>query len=64
VQLTPKGTELLSAAAPVFDSELERLLRAPLAGAALKELADALGALRKSAAAQPASQANRTSESA
>ena len=52
VELTPKGTELLGLAAPVFDSELERLLRAPLSGTALTHLADALGTLRRSAAAQ------------
>jgi len=49
VELTPKGTELLGIAAPVFDSELDRLLRAPLPGAALTHLADALSALRQSA---------------
>ena len=49
VELTPKGTELLGIAAPVFDSELDRLVRAPLPGAALTHLADALSALRQSA---------------
>ena len=48
VELTPKGTELLGIAAPVFDSELDRLLRAPLTGAALTHLADGLSALRQS----------------
>jgi MarR family transcriptional regulator, organic hydroperoxide resistance regulator len=52
VELTPRGAELLRSAAPVFDRELERLLRAPLPGTALTQLADALGALRKSAAAR------------
>ena len=32
VELTPEGTELLRIAAPVFDRELDRLLRAPLPG--------------------------------
>jgi MarR family transcriptional regulator, organic hydroperoxide resistance regulator len=52
VELTSEGTELLRTAAPVFDGELERLLRAPLPGTALAQLADALGVLRRSAAAQ------------
>ena len=52
VELTPKGTELLGVAAPVFDRELDRLLQAPLPGTALAHLADALGTLRRSAAAQ------------
>ena len=52
VELTPKGMELLGIAAPVFDRELNRLLRAPLAGTALADLGDALSALRRSAAAQ------------
>ena len=50
VELTPEGMELLSTAAPVFDLELERLLRAPLPGTALTHLADALSRLRRSAA--------------
>jgi DNA-binding MarR family transcriptional regulator len=52
VELTPKGTELLGIAAPVFDRELDRLLQAPLPGTALAHLADALSTLRRSAAAQ------------
>ena len=52
VELTPEGTELLGIAAPVFDRELDRLLRTPLPGTALAHLADALGTLRRSAAAQ------------
>jgi DNA-binding MarR family transcriptional regulator len=52
VELTPEGMELLGIAAPVFDRELDRLLRAPLPGTALAHLADALGALRRSAATQ------------
>ena len=52
VELTSEGTELLRTAAPVFDGELENLLRAPLPGTALAQLADALGVLRRSAAAQ------------
>ena len=55
VELTPKGKELLGIAAPVFDSELDLLLRAPLPGTALAHLADALGTLRRSAAAQAGS---------
>jgi DNA-binding MarR family transcriptional regulator len=50
VELTPEGAERLRIAAPVFDLELERLLRAPLPGTALTHLADALGKLRRSAA--------------
>lgn len=57
VELTPKGADLLGAAAPVFDAELDRLLRAPLPGTALTDLADALGTLRRSAAAQAGAQA-------
>jgi DNA-binding MarR family transcriptional regulator len=52
VELTPKGKQLLGIAAPVFDRELDRLLRAPLPGAALRHMADALSALRRSAATQ------------
>ena len=52
VELTPEGTELLAISAPVFDRELDRLLRAPLPGTALAHLAAALGTLRRSAAAQ------------
>ena len=52
VELTPEGMELLSTAAPVFDRELDHLLRAPLPGTALTHLADALSTLRQSAAPQ------------
>jgi MarR family transcriptional regulator, organic hydroperoxide resistance regulator len=52
VELAPEGLELLGIAAPVLDSELDRLLRAPLPGTALTHLADALGALRRSATTQ------------
>jgi DNA-binding MarR family transcriptional regulator len=52
VELTPEGKELLGVAAPVFDRELDRLLRAPLPGIALAQLADALSTLRGSAAAE------------
>jgi DNA-binding MarR family transcriptional regulator len=55
VELTPEGQELLAIAAPVFDRELDRLLRAPLPGTALTYLADALSTLRGSAAAHLAS---------
>ena len=57
VELTPEGMELLAAAAPVFDSELDRLLRTPLPGTALTQLADALSALRRSAATRAVSPA-------
>lgn len=52
VELTPEGLELLRVAAPVFDRELDRLLRAPLPGTAFTHLADTLGTLRRSASAQ------------
>jgi DNA-binding MarR family transcriptional regulator len=52
VELTPKGKKLLRIALPVFDRELDRLLRAPLPGTALTHLADALSTLRRSAATQ------------
>jgi DNA-binding MarR family transcriptional regulator len=52
VELTPAGAELLRTAAPVFDRELDRLLRVPLPGTALAQLAGALGTLRQSAAAE------------
>jgi len=52
VELTPKGAEVLRAATPVFDRELDRLLRVPLPGTALTHLADALGKLRQSATPQ------------
>jgi DNA-binding MarR family transcriptional regulator len=57
VELTPEGMELLRIAAPVFDRELDRLLRTPLPGTALTHLADALSTLRRSAAAQAVSPA-------
>ena len=57
MELTPEGTELLRVAAPVFDRELDRLLRAPLPGTALTRLADALSTLRRSAATHPGSPA-------
>jgi DNA-binding MarR family transcriptional regulator len=57
VELTPEGLELLGIAAPVFDRELDRLLRAPLPATALARLADALGTLRRSAATQAGSPA-------
>jgi hypothetical protein len=57
VELTPEGMELLAIAAPVFDRELDRLLRAPLPGTALPHLADALSTLRRSAATQAGSSA-------
>ncbi len=49
LELTPEGKALVDRAAPVFDSELDRLLRAPLPGTALTHLADALSTLRRSA---------------
>src|SRR3984885_5735883 len=57
VGLTPEGAALLGIAAPVFDRELGRLLRAPLSGTALTGLAGALSTLRRSAAAQAGSPA-------
>jgi DNA-binding MarR family transcriptional regulator len=55
VELTPEGMELLGIAAPIFDRELDRLLRAPLPGTDLAQLAEALGTLRQSAAARAGS---------
>ena len=57
VELTPEGAELLRTASPVFDRELDRLLRAPLPEAALTDVAGALGILRRSAATQAGSPA-------
>ncbi len=57
VELTLEGTELLGIAAPVFDRELDRLLRAPLPSTDLTRLADALSTLRRSAATQAGSPA-------
>ena len=57
VELTPKGKKLLRIVLPVFDSELDRLLRAPLPGTALTQLADTLSTLRRSAATQAGSPA-------
>ena len=57
VELTPEGMELLRIAAPVFDSELDRLLQAPLPGTAFTHLADALSTLRRAAATQARSPA-------
>jgi MarR family transcriptional regulator, organic hydroperoxide resistance regulator len=57
VELTPEGKELLGTALPVFDRELDRLLRAPLPDTALTHLGDALGTLRRSAATQAGSPA-------
>ena len=42
VELTPEGLELLGIAAPVFDRDLDRLLRTPLPVTDLTHLADAL----------------------
>jgi DNA-binding MarR family transcriptional regulator len=52
VELTSEGTELLGIAAPVFDRELDRYLRAPLSGSVLTNLAGALSVLRRTAATQ------------
>ena len=57
VELTPEGLELLRVAGPVFDRELDRLLRAPLPDAAFTHLAETLGTLRRSAATQAGSPA-------
>lgn len=48
VELTAEGKELLARATPVFDDELERLLRAPLASSSLGHLATGLRTLRHS----------------
>ncbi|HXD62864.1 MAG TPA: MarR family transcriptional regulator [Lacisediminihabitans sp.] len=48
VELTAQGKELLARATPVFDDELERLLRAPLASSSLAQLATGLRTLRHS----------------
>jgi DNA-binding MarR family transcriptional regulator len=52
LELTPEGAQLLAVAGPVFDGELERLLRTPLPGADFTQLADSLGALRRAATGQ------------
>jgi DNA-binding MarR family transcriptional regulator len=52
VELTTTGATLLSAASPIFDAELDRLLRMPLSASTLKNLADALGSLRRSVSSQ------------
>lgn len=54
LELTPEGTNALRSAAPVFDRELERLLRTPLTATALAHLGDALATLRRSAAGEQA----------
>jgi hypothetical protein len=51
VELTPEDKELLGIVGLVFDRELDRLLRAPLPGAALTQLAGTLGTLRRRSAA-------------
>jgi DNA-binding MarR family transcriptional regulator len=48
VELTAQGKDLLARATPVFDDELERLLRAPLASSSLAQLATGLRTLRHS----------------
>lgn len=50
VELTPDARETLRAATAVFDGELERLLRAPLAASAVGQLAESLRVLRRSIA--------------
>lgn len=50
LELTAEGEELLRRASPVFDDELERLLRAPLTAAALDRLGGTLGVLRRNVA--------------
>jgi DNA-binding MarR family transcriptional regulator len=49
IELTPEGAALLASAAPVFDEELERLLRVPLASRAFTHLGEALATLRSAA---------------
>jgi DNA-binding MarR family transcriptional regulator len=58
VELTPEGVELLRIAMPVFDRQLERLLRSPLSSTALTHLADALSTLRRAAAIEARSPAD------
>ncbi|MEO7121649.1 MAG: MarR family transcriptional regulator, partial [Lacisediminihabitans sp.] len=48
VELTPEAQALLATATPVFDAELERLLRVPLTKSDVGHLADSLRALRRS----------------
>jgi MarR family transcriptional regulator, organic hydroperoxide resistance regulator len=50
VELTPEGAALATRAKPVFDRQLERLLRTPLPSIALVDLGTTLGILRRSAA--------------
>ena len=49
LELTDDGTALLAKAAPVFDSDLERFLSAPLSATALEEFGAALGTVRRAA---------------
>ncbi len=53
VELTSLGLDALRRAEPVFDDELTRLLRAPLPGEGLRNLAGALNTLRHSATRSP-----------
>lgn len=55
LELTPDGRRLLDRASPVFDQELDRLLRAPLPVGDLDRLRAILGALRNAAGAEHAS---------
>ncbi|MGI3781066.1 MAG: MarR family winged helix-turn-helix transcriptional regulator [Janthinobacterium lividum] len=52
LDLTPQGVALIELAAPLFDQELELLLRAPLSPSALTALGDALATLRQGFTAQ------------
>ncbi|MET3807860.1 DNA-binding MarR family transcriptional regulator [Nakamurella sp. UYEF19] len=49
LELTDAGDALLAAAGPVFDSGLERFLSAPLSATGLRDLAAALGKVRRAA---------------
>lgn len=51
LELTTDGKTLVNRAAPIFDDELDRLLRAPLPHDKLAQLSEALGLLRRSALA-------------
>ena len=47
VELTPAAKQMLAKAGPIFDDELQRLLRAPLAERDLGQLAESLHLLRR-----------------
>jgi MarR family transcriptional regulator, organic hydroperoxide resistance regulator len=49
LDLTPAGSATVATATPIFDDELESLLRAPLSPTALRELGEALRTVRRAA---------------